>query len=281
MQFAYAIPEAQGMQPLGFAFAQASLAKRLAESVCRPVPRGLGLRAIRVAPIRPPPSTAAPDGTGPRGARTARSCMIRPSASGVLVPPAPLTHGNRLPLGVLPPTDDRSPDDTIVLAETAVFDEVTRLLDEIAASWQPGGPLVSSRRWHRMRWEQDLPLVPLDAETEQPVGPGLVVRCRDISRGGISFVHDDPLPYRKVALLVSAAACPPQEPGRAEPVAAVDERGAIGDRGSVPDPNAVAAPDTVRPCDVLIVRLSWCRFTRTRRYLSGGPFLRREAWPAG
>ena len=109
------------------------------------------------------------------------------------------------------------------------------LIQDFEASWQRGGPGWERRQKHRYAFEQSVQLVPLDEQSEQPVGSALVVKTQDISASGIGFQHRVPLPYKKVALTLVP-------PGGTE--------------------------------ITVVTRLLWCRFTREGHYETGGQFVR-------
>ena len=118
--------------------------------------------------------------------------------------------------------------------------EVERLLQELLASWRPAVTVLERRKDHRVRLSRVLELTPVEALSETPIAQAITVLGRDLSLGGVSFLHSAPLPYRKVAISF--------EPG-------------------------------VVDADLVIVRLTWCRFTHRGHYESGGRFIRR--WNAG
>jgi hypothetical protein len=105
------------------------------------------------------------------------------------------------------------------------------------ASWHSSRQVLQARRWHRMLFEHPLELTPLDPRTEEPCGDTIDVLGRDVSLGGISFLHPRPL-----ACLKGAISFPPAN-----------------------------EDEDVPP---VIVRLTWCRFTARGIYQSGGPFVR-------
>ena len=123
----------------------------------------------------------------------------------------------------------------LAAARPSALSEIERLVRDIPASWQ-AGPFVWERRaGHRVQFCESLFLVPLDEETEEPCGPPSRVQSRDISLGGISFSHPEPVPHRKVGLSFK-----------------------------LPGGSAVT----------VVALLRWCRFTRGGRYESGGEFVR-------
>jgi hypothetical protein len=93
---------------------------------------------------------------------------------------------------------------------------------------------VQRRRWHRVPYDRPILITPLDDETNEPNGPSQLVPGRDISLGGVSFAHREPLASRKVACTF-------------EPSSPTSES--------------------------VIVRLTWCRFTKEGWYQSGGQFV--------
>jgi len=112
---------------------------------------------------------------------------------------------------------------------------VEESIHELLASWQNPRQVVQRRRWHRVRFNKMIFLVPLDDRTEEFVGEPRLVAGKDISLGGICFAHQRPLPHSKVAV-------------------------------------AFEAPDGIS--ELIVTRLSWCRFTSRGEYQSGGKFLR-------
>ena len=103
------------------------------------------------------------------------------------------------------------------------------------ASWHSSRQILQARRWHRIAFESPLELTPLDVETEEPCADTIDVLGRDLSLGGMSFLHAQPLPFSKAAITFPA------------------------DHSDVPP---------------VIVRLTWYRFTARGVYQSGGPFVR-------
>jgi hypothetical protein len=113
--------------------------------------------------------------------------------------------------------------------------ELECLLESVVASWNAGVPTFEKRHGQRVLYTKPMLLTPLLDDTETPAGNSVVVVGHDLSLGGISFVHRQPLPCRKVALRFIQ-----QE----------------------------------RVSEAVLVRLIWCRFTRRADYLSGGRLLR-------
>jgi len=122
------------------------------------------------------------------------------------------------------------------------LNEVGGLVDALAATWQSPRQVLHARRWHRFRYERPVAVTPLDETTEEPVGETILAMGRDISKGGISFTHAQPLPFRKVAVSFQL------------------------DDGT---------------CESVVTVLKWCRFTRHKVYQSGGQFERTIDPPRG
>lgn len=101
-------------------------------------------------------------------------------------------------------------------------------------SWHRSSALFCCRRFHRVAFPEPLHVVGLiiDPETGQfrVDSDRMVARGRDISVGGISFRHNEPLPHQFVA---------------------VSFRSPFGTK-------------------TLVAKLSWCRFAREGYYMSGG-----------
>lgn len=119
-------------------------------------------------------------------------------------------------------------------------EEISRMIDSLVASWQTPVTIQQRRRWHRMKYTRLLLMTPLDTVTEEICGEPQIVTGRDISPGGISFSHREPMPYRKTILTFVLT---------------------DGDVESA------------------VTKLTWCRFTRDGWYQSGGMFLRRTKCP--
>lgn len=115
------------------------------------------------------------------------------------------------------------------------FHEVERLVGELASSWSDSASILQSRQWHRIAFCEPIAMTPLDEETGEPIDDQVVVVGRDISLGGVSFIHLRPLPFRRVALSF---------------VGGADEQKSV------------------------VTELTWCRFRRDRTYIGGGRFLR-------
>ncbi len=103
------------------------------------------------------------------------------------------------------------------------------------ASWTASSHIVERRGSHRVGYRQPLLVTPLDDQTGEPNAPAMIVVGRDISLSGLSFTHRDPLSCRTVGCTFKP----------------LDEE----------------------KLESVIVRLTWCRFTRQRLYQSGGKFL--------
>lgn len=84
---------------------------------------------------------------------------------------------------------------------------------------------------HRVPWNVPLVLFPCDESTDRDTKDGVPVLARDLSARGISIVHAAPIPYRMVRL---------------------------------------RHVDADRRLLEFTATLRWCRFTRDRRYVSGG-----------
>lgn len=112
--------------------------------------------------------------------------------------------------------------------------EIETLIASVVASWQRGRA-VDGRRWHRAVYGQPIAITPLDEAAERPIGPARVAHGRDISPGGIAFLHREVLPFRHVA---------------------------------------VTFLDGTALLQSVAVRLTWCRFSSDGVYKSGGKFLR-------
>ena len=114
-------------------------------------------------------------------------------------------------------------------------EQVTTLINELAASRDPRTPMPERRREHRIRCSVPSLLVALaDNGQALDVAPWKVT-IRDLSRSGIGIAHPEPMPYRLVLLSFETAA--------SEPVR-------------------------------LLARLKWCRFKHTGVHESGGQVLR-------
>ena len=113
--------------------------------------------------------------------------------------------------------------------------ELARLRSAVAASWHTFPPLLQQRAHHRVRYAKPVLVTPLDDRTEEPLASPLEASGHDISLTGMSFMHEEPLACRLVAVRFPA--------------------------GEV-------------SIDAVVTRLNWCRFTRDGLYQSGGVFVR-------
>ena len=113
--------------------------------------------------------------------------------------------------------------------------ELERLRSAVAASWHTFPPLLQQRGNHRVRYPKPVLVTPLDECTGEPLGAPLRAAGHDISLTGMSFMHQEPLACRLVA---------------------------------------VRFPTGEAPIDEIVTRLNWCRFTRKGLYQSGGLFVR-------
>jgi hypothetical protein len=122
----------------------------------------------------------------------------------------------------------------------AGINELERLLNRAGASWHSSPQLIEHRAGHRVRYTRPVLITPLDSEAQEPVAAPFLVTARDLSPGGLSFLHRDPLACRLVA---------------------------------------VRFPAIDAFTDAVLTRLNWCRFTREGLYQSGGTFLRAVRLP--
>ncbi len=104
-----------------------------------------------------------------------------------------------------------------------------------AASWHTNSQVLQRRRWHRITFTDPFLVCPYDSELDRAMGPFSVVTGRDISLGGVSFSHTQPLSCRRIVCVFL---------------------------------------DEGRVLSAVLVKLNWCRFTKQGVYLSGGQFLR-------
>ena len=118
--------------------------------------------------------------------------------------------------------------------------ELEAVLDRLVASWHASPPLMETRSAHRIQYDRPLILAPMDTRVLPRPGELRIVRGRDVSLGGCSFEHGEPLPCSRVALTFG-----------------MDEGQMV----------------------TLLIRLSWCRFTQSGVYQSGGRFLKPVAPP--
>ena len=126
---------------------------------------------------------------------------------------------------------------SVSASSSKTLDEVLSTVGETDSprlSWHQWGGLLNDRRAHRVAFPEMLLVVGLTADSATgqliPATGPIIAHGRDISVDGISFQHANPLPHRYVA---------------------VSFRTPFGS-------------------ETLVARLSWCRFTRENRYVSGG-----------
>ena len=111
--------------------------------------------------------------------------------------------------------------------------EISRIVNQVVATWHAPLSLAEQRGSHRLRYERPAILTPLDDADAAPAGHK-IISGRDISPSGFSFTHLDPLACRRAIVTFAFE-------------------------------NA--------PWNAVVLRLSWCRFTRAGIYQSGGKFL--------
>jgi len=115
------------------------------------------------------------------------------------------------------------------------LDEVQFMVRDILSQWKHPTDATERRNNHRVPFQKSIALFDIDKETEQPTGEAYCVTGRDISAQGVGFSHEGPLPHTKVAVAFEL-------------------------------PNGCS--------QFVLVRLTWCRFTRRKTYDSGGMFVR-------
>ena len=118
--------------------------------------------------------------------------------------------------------------------------EISQIVEHVVASWHAPSAVAEQRRSHRTSYERPAVITPLDDRTGEPLDQHEIVSGRDISPAGFSFTHLDPLACRRAIVTFAF------------------------ERDS---------------WDAVMIKLSWCRFTRSGIYQSGGKFLGRIASP--
>lgn len=116
-----------------------------------------------------------------------------------------------------------------------LLDDVQFMVRDVLRQWQHPADAAERRTCQRIPFQKSIALFAIDGETEQPSGEPYLVTGKDISINGVGFSHDSPLPFNKVAVGFEL-------------------------------PNGCS--------QFVLVRLSWCRFTRRGVYESGGMFIR-------
>lgn len=123
------------------------------------------------------------------------------------------------------------------IAETGIWDQILAQAHEPTSkqvSWYQASGLLNDRRAHRIAFPETLHVVGLEINPDNgqfvAVTDGITAGGRDISVDGMSFQHDDLVPHRFVS---------------------VSFRSPIG-------------------TEMLVAKLSWCRFSREGHYVSGG-----------
>ncbi len=121
-----------------------------------------------------------------------------------------------------------------------LLDEIQQLVRDLLSQWQHPADALERRRAPRMSFQKSIALFEVDEESELPIGEPFLAIGKDISLQGVGFTHTGPLPFTKVAVGFEL-------PGGCS--------------------------------QFVLVRLTWCRFTRRGHYESGGMFLRPVAPP--
>lgn len=119
-------------------------------------------------------------------------------------------------------------------AETPSLRQVADEVRELLAQTQPTRRQLERRDHRRHPFPHLIQITPVD-DNHRVVGPVVGGCCKDISLRGVGFFHPEPLPFRKVVVTFETR-----------------------------DQKEVA----------MVVVLSWCRFTRSGWYESGGRFLK-------
>ncbi|MCA9070048.1 MAG: hypothetical protein KDA84_14045 [Planctomycetaceae bacterium] len=114
--------------------------------------------------------------------------------------------------------------------------ELSRIVDHVVASWHASNSFAEQRSWHRTAYDRPAVLTPLHDRTGEPLDVHKIISGRDISPSGFSFTHLEPLACRRAIITFAYE-----------------------------HENETQA--------AILLRLSWCRFTRAGVYQSGGKFL--------
>jgi len=120
--------------------------------------------------------------------------------------------------------------------------DADKFVETVVASWNAASPVVEKRRWHRIVLEMPIAIADFDISSSRRSSDWKRARGCDLSWGGVSFQH--------VHLLSQRHAVVTFFPGK----------------------------DALEP---VVVRLTWCRFSRQGIYQSGGRFLRKVDWQFG
>jgi len=123
-----------------------------------------------------------------------------------------------------------------------LLDDVHSMVRDVLSQWQHPTDALERRDVPRIAFQKSLALFEVDQSSETPIGEPQLVIGKDISMYGVGFRHDGPLPFTKVAI-------------------------------------GFELPDGCS--QFILVRLTWCRFTRRGHYESGGTFLRPIDAPDG
>ena len=99
------------------------------------------------------------------------------------------------PVAVATGIEHELPLDLHLRAESRVSNRELRRSKD--GSWNASSPFAERRSTQRVAYHRPMLVTPLDDRTGQPAG-GIMVTARDISLGGISFTHGDPLSCRSV-----------------------------------------------------------------------------------
>ena len=121
---------------------------------------------------------------------------------------------------------------------STLLPEFKRLIETTVASWESSPKVLQTRSWHRIQFRKPILMTPLDEQTHRPAGESQVVTGRDISLGGLSFIHTEPVAHRMVAITF------------------------------LPETDLTALPESV------VMNLTWCRYCQDGVLLSGGSFVR-------
>ena len=135
-------------------------------------------------------------------------------------------------------SDERSTAKIAVSPALNSLQRVEQLVHELTASWVNANSMLS-RRFHRVTFRQQIAIAELCDDGLIPTGQPRTAFTTDISHGGLSFEHDQPLACRMIAVTL---------------------------------PTSRELPES------FVMRLKWCRFTRAGIYRSGGKFIRPQTF---
>jgi len=101
---------------------------------------------------------------------------------------------NQAVVATVPTNSFPTHDDLAAVGALNRLREIEQLVDSFVASWHAPETILRGRGSYRVGYEKLLLIVPLDDQTQTPVGPAIEVSAQDLPQGDFHFSTPSPCP---------------------------------------------------------------------------------------